>query len=209
VEAAPAERPRLPRVFVYKLGSVMLVMYFSAYLSEPFFSSYWQAISAFDDTVVTGLVFAIPGLTALVAQFVNARQRAPELAPYAGILPAIAIGIGSLWLQAFGVPLALVLGRFAYGWALFQLMVRLDSLLFRLSSKDSYAADFSKINLFQGLGVLFASLTAGALVSRFGTRITVVVSASGFLLGAVLYCGLFRHALWPPMAALSTEKASS
>jgi DHA1 family multidrug resistance protein-like MFS transporter len=191
----------LPRYFVYRLGLVMLVMYFSAYLSEPFFSSYWERVSALDNKIITGLVFAIPGVAALLGLYVNARQRGDGGDPYAGILPAIGVGICSIWLQAAGVPLALLIGRFLYGWALFQSMVRLDSLLFRLSTPETYSVDFSKINVFQGLGVLFASFAAGSLVSSFGLTATFVVAAGGFLVGALLYCGLFRRELWPRRSA--------
>ncbi len=201
-DAEPAqdagEQPSaLPRYFVYRLGVVMLVMYFSAYLTEPFFSSYWERVAAVDNKVITGVVFAIPGVAALLGLYVNAKRRSDTGTPYAGILPAIVIGIASLWLQTAGVPLALLVGRFLYGWALFQAMVRLDSLLFHVSTAETYATDFSKINLFQGLGVLFASFTAGSLVSAFGLEVTFIVSAGGFVGGALLYCWLFRSELWP------------
>jgi len=207
---ARAEPPAaLPRHFVYRLGLVMLVMYFSAYLSEPFFSSYWERVSAVDNKIVTGLVFAIPGMAALLGLYVNAKRRSDASAPHAGILPAIVVGICSIWLQAAGVPLALVIGRFLYGWALFQSMVRLDSLLFRFSTPETYSVDFSKINLFQGLGVLFASFTAGSLVSSFGLKATFLVSAAGFLAGALLYGGLFRSELWPRRRAALEPAAVS
>jgi MFS transporter, DHA1 family, multidrug resistance protein len=192
-----AARPNMPRFFVYKLGLVMLVMYFSAYLSEPFFSSYWESVSKRDNKIVAGIVFAIPGAAALLGLFVNARRKEDESAPYARILPAVAIAVASLWLQAAGLAPALLVGRFLYGWALFQAMVRLDSLLFRLSTPETYSVDFSKINLFQGLGVLFASFSAGSLVSSFGLKITFLVAAGGFVSGAVLYGLLFRGELWP------------
>jgi DHA1 family multidrug resistance protein-like MFS transporter len=201
-DATAESLPALPRYFVYRLGLVMFVMYFSAYLTEPFFSSYWERVSAIDNRIVTGLVFAIPGVAALIGLYVNARRRSDTSAPYAGIVPAIGVGVCSLWLQASGVPLALLIGRFLYGWALFQSMVRLDSLLFRVSTPETYSVDFSKINLFQGLGVLFASFAAGSLVSSFGSRATFIVSAGGFLGGALLYCGLFRSELWPRRSAV-------
>jgi len=200
-DATTEPLPALPRYFVYRLGLVMLVMYFSAYLTEPFFSSYWERVSSVDNKIITGLVFAIPGVAALLGLYVNAKRRSDASAPYAGILPAIVVGVCSLWLQAAGVPLALLIGRFLYGWALFQSMVRLDSLLFRLSTPETYSVDFSKINLFQGMGVLLASFTAGSLVSSFGLRATFIVSAGGFLGGALLYCGLFRSELWPRRTA--------
>ena len=100
-------------------------------------------------------------------------------------------------LRIFGVLLLLVvLGRFVYGWALFQSMVRLDALLFQFSTPDSYSLEFSKANLFQGLGVLFASLSAGSLVAQFGAQVTFVLAAGGFVSAVLLYALLFRSDLF-------------
>ena len=114
---------------------------------------------------------------------------------YFGILPAIGCGVLGLLLQVSGARWLVLGGRFLYGWALFQAMVRLDGLLFRMSSKATYATDFSKVNSFQGLGVLFASTLAGSLVSAFGIRLPIGIAASGFVLGALLYARLFRAEL--------------
>jgi hypothetical protein len=186
----------------YKLGAVMLVMYFSAYLNEPFFAAYWERIEPWHNDILAGSVFAIPGLSALLGLFVNARRGSDEAPTHKGVLFAVGLCLGSLWLQATGLPLCVVSGRFAYGWALFQIMVRLDALLFQASHRDSYATEFSRINTFQGLGVLFASYTAGNVVSAFGPQATFTISAGGFAFGALLFAYLFRHALWPRARAL-------
>jgi MFS transporter, DHA1 family, multidrug resistance protein len=185
----------LPPRFVAKLGAVMLVLYFSAYLSEPFFASYWESISGNANKVLSGMVFAIPGLAALTALFVNSKTRYGGDGGYSGILPAIGCGVLGLLLQASGASWLVLSGRFLYGWALFQAMVRLDGLLFRMSTKASYATDFSKVNSFQGLGVLLSSTLAGSLVSAFGVRLPMGIAAFGFVLGAVLYALLFRAEL--------------
>jgi hypothetical protein len=166
-------------------------------LSEPFFSSYWELISPHENAIVTGSVFAIPGLSALLGLYVNARRGSDETSAHKRILAAVVLCLGSLWLQSSAAPLLVVIGRFAYGWALFQMMVRLDSLVFQVSQKDSYATEFSRMNLFQGLGVLFASFTAGKLVSAFGPQVTFQISAGGFAFGALLFVCFFRHVLWP------------
>lgn len=203
VPAADAEaaaeagvRPRAPARFVAKLGTVMLIMYFSAYLTEPFFSTYWERVSAVDNKVLTGLVFALPGIAALLGLWANARERGGK-SPFARIAPAIVLAACSLWLQASGSAPAVLLGRFVYGWALFQAMVRLDSLLFRVATPEEYAVAFSKLNLFQGLGVLVASLVAGTLASSLGLVATFLLSAGGFVVGVALYCRVFRDELWP------------
>lgn len=205
-ETSDAEHPA---GFAYKLGAVMLVMYFSAYLSEPFFSSYWETIARTDNAIMTGCVFAIPGLSALLGSYVNARHKAGDAHAYKGILLAITLCAISSILQSSALPLVVIGARFVYGWALFQMMVRLDALLFQASRKDSYATEFSRINLFQGLGVLFASFSAGRLVAACGPRVTFSIAAGGFALGALVFGVLFRHALWPRARALGAREVTS
>lgn len=189
-----AEMPALPRTFVYRLGVVMFVLYGCSYLTEPYFSSYWEALAAHDNRIVSGFVFAIPGIAALGALFANSRVR-EEVSPYQGIVPAVVLGIAGLWLQLSGHIGLVLIGRFVYGWALFQSMVRLDLLMFRISRPDSYAVDFSKLNLCQGLGVLVASFSTGSLVASVDMRIPFVVAAVGFGAVVVMYAGLFRTEL--------------
>lgn len=208
-DAAELVDSEQPAGFAYKLGGVMLLMYFSAYLSEPFFSSYWETISASDNAVVTGCVFAIPGLSALLGSYVNARRKADDAPAYKGILAAMSLCVLSSWLQSSTLLWVVIAGRFVYGWALFHTMVRLDSLLFRVSRRDSYATEFSRINLFQGLGVLFASFAAGRLVAACGPRVTFSLAAAGFALGALLFGWLFRQALWPRARAFGAGELTS
>ena len=181
-----------PGIFVYKLGFVMLILYFSAYLTEPFFSQYWEYISAYDNKIVSGLVFAIPGIAALTALYFNTKSRNRQ-DQYRGIVSAIICGVFGLLLQASAQESVVITGRFFYGWALFQSMVRLDLLLFKLSSPQSYAVDFSKVNLFQSLGILFSSFAAGSLVFSSGLKFPFIAAALGFILAALLYRNLFRQ----------------
>ncbi|MFT3922294.1 MAG: MFS transporter [Myxococcales bacterium] len=189
------DETRIPTRYLLKLGLVMFVLYFSAYISEPFFAQFWETVAALDNKFVAGSVFAIPGAAALLGLFLNASASDEEATPYSGIAPAIALGVASLAMQASGLPLAVVAGRFLYGWALFQSMVRLDGLLFRYSTPETYAVDFSQANLFQGLGVLVASSCAGSLVEAFGVRLPFGVAALGFVIGGLLYLSLFRSEL--------------
>lgn len=188
------ERSSLSRGFLLRLGAVMLILYFSAYLPDPFFSTFWELRVASSSRFVSGLVFALPAIAALGALGYE-KLRGDSGGAYAGIITATIVGMCALWLQASGISYLLLAGRFLFGWALFQAMVRLDLLLFRHSHPDTYAVDFSKVNLFQGLGVLIASLSAGTLVSGFGMRAPFVVAACGFFLGVSLYIWLFRREL--------------
>jgi predicted MFS family arabinose efflux permease len=198
---APRVARAVPLRFVSRLGLVMLVMYFSAYFSEPFFSSYWEGLSGADGRIATGLVYALPGMAALAGLIANQRRTQESDAGHSGVLPAVGLAMLGLALEASGLGALVLAGRLLSGWGLFQAMVRLDSLLFRSSTPESYSLDFSKANAFQGLGVLFASLGAGALVSACGPRMTFLVAAGGFALGLTLYCTLFRDELRNTQAA--------
>lgn len=190
---ADARAPLPPR-FVLRLGAVMFMMYFGAYLSEPFFSLFWERTSALDNRMVSGLVFGLPGIVAILAVWVNTRLRQPG-GPHAGIASAMGLGLCGLWLQASGQPVVLLVGRLLYGWALFQAMVRLDLLLFRVSQPETYASDFSRIHLFQSLGTLAASFSAGTLVASYGLRMPFLVAGGGLLLCMGMYWSLFRREL--------------
>jgi MFS transporter, DHA1 family, multidrug resistance protein len=195
-EAPVPASARLSRAFLVKLGLVMFVLYFSAYLTDPFFSLYWEQTSASDNRVFSGFVFAIPGLAALLGLWVNARSGGEG--GQGAIVPCVLLAVGGLGLEATGQPALVLGGRFLYGWALFQAMVRLDLLLFRASRPESYALDFSKINLAQGLGVQAAALVVGSLVRSAADRLPFLVAAIGFLVGASLYLALFRAELPGP-----------
>ncbi|MGR9085734.1 MAG: MFS transporter [Gammaproteobacteria bacterium] len=195
---------------VYKLSLIMLLYYFSAYLIRPFFARYWETVSVWNGEIASGLVFAIPGWIALAALCLGRFAGNRLQSAYGGILSAVFLGIYGLLLQAYPQPAAVLLGRCLFGWSLFKATVRLDALLFELSTPDAYAADFSKIYFFQTLGVMIASFAAGALVSHQGLQSPFMVGAFGLSVTAFCYALLFRSerrakaAMPPDEAVLET-----
>jgi predicted MFS family arabinose efflux permease len=185
---------------VYKLGLIMFVFYFSVYLIRPFFSRYWESISAWNGEIISGLVFAIPGGMALLALCLNKNMSGKQ-----GIMSAVLLGTGGLLLQASQQQEWVLLGRCLFGWALFHATVRLDLLLFALSTPASYAADFSKIYFFQSLGALVASFVAGSIVASYGLSIPFIAGALGLALTAFLYAWLFKAELKPMKAVMETS----
>jgi DHA1 family multidrug resistance protein-like MFS transporter len=191
-EAAAAEAARVPstgwrdRLPILRLALVMLVFDFSAYLIRPFFSVYWQQVSGLDSEFVSGMAFAIPGVVAIVALRLHARIRARG-----GQLPDhtvgnLLLGMVGLLLHAAPNPALIVLGRVLYGWALFQIIVKLEVNLFRLSTPQRYAHDYSITNFFQNMGVLLSSFAAGAIVNRYGLHLPFLLAAGGVVLTALL-----------------------
>jgi predicted MFS family arabinose efflux permease len=163
---------------------------FSAYLIRPFFSVYWQQVSGLDSEFVSGMAFAIPGVVAIVALRLHARIRARG-----GQLPDHTVGnllLGMVGLLLHAAPggeyssALIVLGRVLYGWALFQIIVKLEVNLFRLSTPQRYAHDYSITNFFQNMGVLLSSFAAGAIVNRYGLHLPFLLAAGGFVLTALL-----------------------
>lgn len=170
---------------VLKLGVVMLVFDFSAYITSPFFSVYWEQLSGASPTV-TGLVFAIPGMVALVALAANQRAQAQGMRLLDHTLGNLLLGAAGLLLQAAPSEAAVLFGRCLYGWALFQVTVKLEVSLFKLSTPEAYAGHYSIANFCQNLGVLLSSFAAGALVGRLGIPVTFLIGAAGLVLTAVL-----------------------
>ncbi len=183
--AAPAT-PTSPSAngAILRLGVVMLLFTFSAYLARPFFAQYWALASGQPSATLAGAVFAIPGGVAVALLAFDLLGRRPS---GAAIVIPLAIGLTGLLLQASGEVIAILTGRLLLGWALFRVSVRLEVRLFQLSTPKRYASDFSKIHIFQGLGVLIASWGAGRLVDTQGLASPFFVAALGFALCALAY----------------------
>jgi predicted MFS family arabinose efflux permease len=168
-----------------KLSLLMLLFDFSAYLVRPFFTVFWESASGVHDQMLTGVIFAIPGIVALMALMIKrfAKGAARGLDHTLGNL---LLGAAGLALQATpSVPL-IIIGRCLYGWAMFQVIVKLEVTLFKISTPDAYARDFGITNFFQNLGVLLSSFGAGYVVSLVGIQATFVIAACGMVLTAVI-----------------------
>ena len=189
---------------ILRLGLVMLLFYLSATLARPFFAQYWALASGLSGELLAGAVFAIPGgvAVALLALDLLGRRPGGE-----AIAAPLAIGLTGLLLQASGEIAALLAGRLLFGWALFRVTVRLEVRLFRLSAPDRYASDFSKIHLFQGLGVLIASWGAGRLVDAQGPTSPFLVAALGFALCALAHRLLLTSAEATPARPIDPVSA--
>lgn len=189
---------------ILRLGLVMLLFYFSAYLARPFFAQYWELASGLPGELLAGAIFAIPGAVAvaLLALDLLGRRSGGE-----AIAVPLAIGLTGMLLQASGEVAAILAGRVLFGWALFRVTVRLEVRLFRLSTPARYASDFSKIHLFQGLGVLIASWGAGRLVDAQGLASPFLVAALGFVLCALAHRLLLARAEASPARPTETVSA--
>ncbi len=187
-ETSKPEGNLIPKGFVLKIGLITLIFYFSIFIITPFFSSYWESISAYNSKVVSGFVYAIPGVVALFALWLS-----KNLKTQSTIIPALLLGLVGIFLQASKIDFVVLLGRILYGWSMFQAVVRFDVLLFDLSTPKSYATDYSKIHFFQNLGVLLASISIGILVEHQGLQIPFVVAFIGFIVTLTLYYYLFKE----------------
>jgi predicted MFS family arabinose efflux permease len=178
---------------VLKLCALVMLFDFCVYLVRPFFSLYWEQLVPASGQAQAGLVFAIPGGVALLALVLNKRAAEagrPVRDPVFGNLLLAAVG---LLLQAAPSATAVLAGRLLFGWGLFQLIVKLEVILFRLSARETYGRDFSLFNFFQNLGVLLASYAAGAIVERYDIAVTFGLAAAGLAVTAML------ERLWPEL----------
>ena len=195
---APVPR-RSPQALsaLLKLCLLMFLFDFSAYLVRPFFTLYWEARTGLHEPLLTGLVFAIPGIVALLALLLkHLVVQQPRWVDHT--LFNLLLGALGLALQASESLELIIIGRCLYGWALYQVIVKLEVTLFKVSTPDAYARDFGVTNFFQNLGVLLSSFGAGFLVNLVGIPLTFVIAAAGLLLTAIIDRGWFgvdrRHA---------------
>jgi predicted MFS family arabinose efflux permease len=187
-EIQKIEHNLIPKGFVLKIGLITLIFYFSIFSITPFFSSYWESISAYNSKTVSGFVYAIPGVVALFALRLSKNKKTKTT-----IIPSLLLGLVGIFLQASQIDFIVLLGRIIYGWSMFQAVVYFDVLLFDLSTPKSYATDYSKIHFFQNLGVLLASISIGILVENQGLQIPFLVAFIGFIVTLTLYYYLFKE----------------
>ena len=184
-----AEAPYVRRARLARLGTIMLLFYFAVFVLRPFFVPYWKGRSAVDSELVSGLVFAIPAFMSLLTLVVKRLRRggpAKDVRPVAvlRILGLAALGVG---LQCVDQQAILILGRCVFGFAVYRAMVHLDVLIFESCPKESYAADFSWMNICQQLGVLIAFYGAGVAVNAQGLTAPFALALVGIVLTALAY----------------------
>lgn len=175
--------------YIVKIGLVTFILYFSDFLIRPFFSRYWEYISEYDSQFISGTVYAVPGLMAILALWINKKWQPSNGTRW--MLIHLLLGIIGLTFQGSGITSIVLIGRIMYGWAIFQTMVRFDLLLFAMSAPESYSTDYSKLHFFQNLGVLIASFTSGILVEHYYLQTPFIVAAITAFAVLTLYYLLF------------------
>ncbi|HCH76839.1 MAG TPA: MFS transporter, partial [Pseudomonas sp.] len=198
VDASTPPRPRGEHLAIARLCLLMLAFYFCIYLARPFFTVYWEQLGGPQASWITGLVYAIPGMLALLAL---------ALHYHAGqhLTAWLLLGAAGLALQGVEQMPTVLAGRVLFGWALYQLTVALDARLFALSRPEHYGRDYSLINIFQNLGVLAASWLAGLVVRDAGLAAPFFLSAIGLVLTACVLRWLLASA--PVSAPLCRAKS--
>ncbi|MEC5343733.1 MFS transporter [Brenneria populi] len=181
----PTKRSPQALSALLKLSLLMLLFDFAAYLVRPFFTLHWETVTGIQQQMLTGFVFAIPGVVALVALAIKHFFR-HQTCFFDHTLGNLLLGAVGLALQAQPSLWAIVIGRILYGWALYQIIVKLEVTLFQVSTPEGYARDFSVANFFQNLGVLLSSFAAGYVVSLIGIQMTFIIAAAGMLLTALI-----------------------
>lgn len=202
----PAKRSPHVLGALLKLSLLMLLFDFAAYLVRPFFTVHWEAVTGIHQQALTGLIFAIPGVVALVALVVKHMVSHPSR--YLDhTLFNLCIGAVGLALQAVPSAWAIILGRTLYGWAMYQVIVKLEVTLFKVSTPEAYARDFAITNFFQNLGVLLSSFAAGYIVAWIGIPMTFLIAAFGMLLTALIDKWTFGVDRRPPPHGASCHVA--
>ena len=185
--------------FVFRLGLITALFYFSAFLIRPFFTLYWQSISSIawlSSDIITGLVYSLPGWIAVVGLWLNhkaqSNKSSVKLTSFQIIVNAMLLGTLGLLIQGAEQAWLVILGRCIYGWAMFQATVRLEVMLFEVSTPDRYATDFSKMHFMQNLGVIAASFSVGSIVANASYSWTFYIASLGFISTLAIFYFSFR-----------------
>lgn len=186
------------KYFVFRLGLVTALFYFSAFLIRPFFTRYWQSFSdgfAASD-LVTGLVYSLPGWIALIGLWAN-QKFSSDKSSASLLFNALLLGTVGLLIQSAAQDWVVILGRCVFAWAMFQATVRLEVLLFEISEPQYYGDDFSRMHFMQNLGVISASFVVGSLVTYLSYQWTFYLAAGGFLVTSAVFYHFFNTLLKP------------
>ncbi len=189
VEEITANKKMIQKGFILKIGITTLLLYASGFITRPFFSTYWEYITANSSTLFSGAVYALPGFVALLVLWWDIKRKGTKSS---GIAIPLCMGIIGLLVQGIPIPFLVILGRILYGWAVFRAIVRFDVLLFESSTPETYAMDYSKVHFFQNLGVLISSFLVGILVDLYGLVIPFKIACIGFVTTLGLYVLLFK-----------------
>jgi predicted MFS family arabinose efflux permease len=187
------QKQSVPRYFLARLGIAMLVFYFGVYLSSPFFVSYWQSFSSHNANWIAGLIYAIPGMVALIIICFFKPKPAGVVQVLTSLPILLLMGVLGYGLQTVQHEAVIVVGRVCLGVALFYGVVRLDLLLFQASDPQDYGGAFGLIYFFQNAGVIVAFYSSGLLVQEQQWTLPFYVSVAAFLLCIVLLLQLRRR----------------
>lgn len=177
-------------LFIFKLGLVSLLLYFSDFTIRPFFSSFWEMIAQNDSKILSGTIYAIPGFVALLTLWLAHRM---SFKLHLSII--FLTGLIGIALQAVPNEAFIIVGRIIYGWSIFKSTVHLDVVLFSSSNTDNYAVDYSKIHFFQNIGVLLASFSVGNVVASYGLTYPFYIA---LISGGIAMLGYFYFFQFSP-----------
>lgn len=177
-----------------KLCLLSLLVYFSAFSIRPFFVSYWKWRSSLADEILASFIYSIPAWIALIALWINKISNLNKNFNTTVNL-SLAMILTGVFLQLQSDFTLIVFGRIIFGWGIFHLMVISEHRMFEISSPDEYAIHFSKFHLFQNIGVIVASFTAGLVVNQFNLASAFYLSITGFVTAWIFFLCVFQRTL--------------
>ncbi|MES2674656.1 MAG: MFS transporter [Pseudomonadota bacterium] len=185
---------------VYRLGAVMLFFYFGAYITCPFFVSFWQSISTRQSTVWSGMIYAIPGLMALCVLWFT-RKKNIKIPTLLTLGSALAISIIGYALHNIATEAAVIIGRIIFGVGIYYASIYLELLIFHGGDKNAYATDVSRVYFFQSLGVLLSSYSAGILVEHTNLQASFYVGSFFLMITMIIFWFMKSHLIPKRFAA--------
>ncbi|MEM0940493.1 MAG: MFS transporter [Bacteroidota bacterium] len=159
---------------------ISFLFFFATTLIRPYFTKFLEFSSSQLSALQEGVIFSIPSIVALVTfPFLGRILKKQDASLNLSLF--FLLGIFGLALQVSGILYAIIAGRIIYGIAIFVSFAAIDLFLFQHSSPNSYTVSYSKLHVFQNLGLLMAPLLAGIVAEKFNYQVLFFYSIA-FLL---------------------------
>ena len=198
--SAPAPR-RTPEALaaLLKLSLLMFLFDFSAYLVRPFFTVYWEARTGIAEQMLTGLVFAIPGIVALLALAVRYRIASPPRWVDHTLLNLL-LGAVGLALQASPSPWLIIVAQTLHAFTFGTYHAAAVSLIHQhFQGRHQARGQALYTSISYGIGGALGGLASGLTWDSLGSTWTFTLAA----LSAALAWGVY--AIWGDTKTVPAE----
>ncbi|WP_432785695.1 hypothetical protein AAEX37_02478 [Oligella sp. MSHR50489EDL] len=167
----------LTKDFIAVILAIFL-FYSGSFVTRPFFVDYLSSSSFSYDASISGMIYSIPFVMAIVAICLSDNN---SLRKWKSVPMSLLILALTSLLQILPSSILIIICRVLFGWALFQVSVALDWLAYAKRDSQDKKTTYMMINYSQNFGVIVAYYFAGASAQKYGLETPLLLGAMFFL----------------------------